>query len=579
VLRNVTAVVVAAPLRRWTRPDTVIALCAALIGPGAASAQVIPTIPTPIAPSQVTPRSIRPETVVPTAPIDLEQAVPTEVPAGSSAIVIRVLRVEVDGGFPELEPVSRHILSPLEDRKVTVADLYRGAAMLENAYSDAGYFLARVVVVKQRLIDGDSFHIRIVDGFIESVDTHALPGRVAMPVVRQMRSVIGKRHLQLAEIERRLGAASAIPGITLRSTLARGDAPGGAKLILEGRHQLAGLSIGGDNRLGPSFRDWGLNVQAQLNSPLGLGEQFYLFLSGDPQVYRAFRASAPRRVAGVGATIPLTSSGLLLNPEFTVSDTHPIPGNPIFATDGRLYRGALSLSQPLLYSAHGTLTGRATIELLSENQRLPFFGITLSKDRLTVLRGNLSWRGTLWPSATLTADATVSQGTRLLGARTPGDPQFTVADAQAVIRQSLGKASSLTLIARGQTPFGHVLPSSELFDLSGLDSLSPLTAGALSSDGGVTVRGELAHRVQTPVGTAKMQLAPYLFGAIGRPHSVIADPFLPRQLVAYGAGIRLNSSPLLLGAVPNVTLEYGHVRANRGGGSSERLSVLFGESF
>jgi hemolysin activation/secretion protein len=530
--------------------------------------------------------------IVPAAPIELEQAVPTEVPAGSAVIDIRVSRIEIDGGFPELELVSRRILSPLEGRKVTVADLYRGAGLLEKAYSDAGYFLARVVVAKQRLVEGDAFHIRIVDGFIESVDTHALPGRVEMPVARQMRSVIGKRHLLLAEMERRLGAAGAVPGITLRSTLARGDALGGARLILEGRSQLVGLSIGADNRLGPSFRNWGLNVQAQLNSPLGLGEQFYLFLSGDPRLDRAFRATAPRRVAGVGVSIPLTAGGLLLNPEFTVSDTHPIPGNPIFATDGRLYRGALSLSQPLLYSAHGTLTGRATIALLSETQRLPFFDVTLSKDRLTVLRGNLSWRGTLWPSATLSADATVSQGTRLLGARDTrefatssapasrgSDPQFTTASAQAVIQQAIGKASSLTLITRGQASFGDVLPSSELFDLSGLDGLSPLTAGALSADGGVTVRGELAHRVQIPVAAATVQLAPYVFSAIGRPHSVIADPFLPSQLVAYGAGIRLNSSPLLFGAVPTATLEYGHVHAEHGRGSSERILVLFGVSF
>lgn len=531
-------------------------------------------------------------TVVPTTAIDLEQAVPTEVPAGSAAINIRVSRVYVDGGFPELQTVSRQILAPLEGRTMAVADLYRGAAALEKAYSDAGYFLARVVVVKQRLIDGDAFHIQVVDGFVESVDTKGVPARVARPVARLMQGVIGRRHLTLPEMERHLNAASAIPGITLRSTLARGEQVGGARLILEGRHQLAGLSIGGDNRLGPSFRDWGLNIQAQLNSPLGLGEQFYLFLSGDPRLDRAFRASAPRRVAGVGATIPLTSGGLVLNPEFTVSDTHPIPGNPVFATDGRLYRGALSLSQPLLYRAHGTLIGRATIELLSETQRLPFFDVTLSKDRLTVVRGNLSWRGTLWPSATLSADATLSHGTRLFGARTPdeiaassapasrgSDPQFTVADAQAVIQQAIGKASSFTLIARAQTPFGHVLPSSDLFDLSGLDSLSPLTAGALSADGGVTMRGELAHRLLVPVGGQKLQLAPYLFSAIGRPHSVIADPFLPSQLVAYGAGIRLASSPLLLGGSPNVTLEYGHVRANRGAGSSERLSVLVGVTF
>lgn len=526
------------------------------------------------------------------APLNLEEAVPSEAPAGSDQVSIRVARIMVDGDFPEMTTTSRQILAPLEGRTVTIAELYRGAGALEKAYSDAGYFLARVVIVKQRLIDGAEFHIRVVDGFVESVDTKGVSPRVARAVAHALQAVIGKRHLKLAEMERRLNAASAIPGITLRSTLARGEAAGGAKLILEGRHRLVGLSLGGDNRLGPSFRDWGLNVQAQLNSPLGLGEQFYLFLAGDPRLDRAFESRAPRRVAGLGALVPLTSEGLVLNPEFTVSDTHPIAANPILATDGRLYRGALSLSQPLIEDGHGTLIGRATIEYLSETQRLPFFNVTLSKDRLTVVSGNLSWRGGLWSGASVSADATLAHGTRLFGARTPGeialsdaptsrgsDPQFTVGSAQAVVQQAIGSASSFTFIARGQTPFGHVLPSSQLFDLSGLDSLSPLTAGALSADGGVTARGDLAHRFVLPIGLAKLQASPYLFGAIGRPHSVIADPAQPTELTAFGAGIRLATSPLLLGGVPNVTLEYGHVRANRGAGSSERLSVLYGVSF
>lgn len=566
-----------------------MALAAAV--PSEAGAQTIPAPPTPIAPSQVTPRSLRPAPPIAAATVSLDESTPVDVPPGAEQISVTVQRIVVEGEFPELAATSRRLLAPLEGRAVTVADLYRGAGALEKAYSDAGYFLARVVVVQQRLSGSDSLRIRVVDGFVESIDTRGLSARVRGPVERMLKPVVGRRHITLSEMERRLNSAAAIPGITMRSTLARGEAAGGARLILEGRHKLAGLSIGGDNRLGPSFDDWGLNVQAQLNSPLGLGEQFYLFLSGDPRVDRAFRRSAPRRVAGVGATVPITARGFAINPEFTVSDTRPIAANPILATSGRLYRGALSLTHPLLYTADGALAGRATIEVMSETQRLPFFGVDLSQDRLAVLRGNVSWRGTAWRNASIATDVTLSQGLSLFGARTAAeiamsdtptsrgsDPTFTRADALAVLQQAIGTASSLTVIARAQTSFGTVVPSSELFELGGLDSLSPLTAGLLSTDSGATLRGELAHRVTLGERALKLQLSPYLFAAAGVADPVIADPFSPTRAAAVGAGVRVNTSAIF-GAAPTLTLEYGHVRANRGAGSNERLSVLYGVSF
>ena len=564
----------------------------ALAMPVGVAAQTIPTIPTPIAPSQVTPRSLRPAEPTLPMPLNLDEATPAEVPAGADTINVRVARIEVDGEFPELAATSRRLLGPLENKLVTVADLYRGAAALENAYSDAGYFLARVVIVQQRLADMDVFRIRVVDGFVEQIDTQGLPARVRRPVLQLLQPVVGKRHLTLAEMERRLTSAAAIPGMTIRSTLARGDSAGGARLVLEGRHQLAGLSIGGDNRLGPSFDDWGLNVQAQLNSALGYGEQFYLFLSGDPRIDRAFRGSAPRRVGGVGAILPLTASGLTFNPEFTVSDTHPISANPIFASDGRLYRSAFSLAHPLLYTPKGALLGRVTLEVVSETQSLPFFDLTLSKDRLSVVRGNLFYNGSAWGNASIAAETTISQGTSLFHARTPAsiarsetassrgsDPQFTKVDGRAVLQQAFGQQSTLTVIARAQTSFGTVLPSSELFDLGGLDGLSPLTAGALSTDGGAVVRGELAHRKAFDFATTRLQIEPYLFGAAGLPHAVIDDPFLPSRAFAYGVGIRFATTPLPFGAAPTLTLEFGQARANRGAGSNERLSVLYGVSF
>jgi len=42
-------------------------------------------------------------------------------------------------------------------------------------------------------------------------------------------------------------------GRICRSTLARGDTPGGARLILDGRYSEFGGNISADNTLGPAF--------------------------------------------------------------------------------------------------------------------------------------------------------------------------------------------------------------------------------------------------------------------------------------------------------------------------------------
>jgi hemolysin activation/secretion protein len=393
-------------------------------------------------------------------------------------------------------------------------------------------------------------------------------------------------------MQHRLTLASGVPGLTLRSTLARGEQPGGTKLILDGRHELAGGGIGGDNRLGSSFDDWGINIQAQLNSPTGNGEQVYLFLSGEPRLDRAFRGNAPRRVAGGGVIVPVGGEGVTINPEFTVSDTNPLVLNPLFRSNGRLYRGALNLSAPVITTAIGVLTARTGLEIASETQRLPAFDAVIAKDRLTVLRGGMSWQGQPQRSGTAAVVITLSQGVGLFGARSAAeiaasdasasrgsDPRFTRIEARAALSRTLASGIVADVIVRGQTSFGTVVPNSETFDLTGLDSVSSFTAGALNADGGVTVRGEVARAWLLPIGGSNVQIVPYVFAAGGRAHLIRADPFFPTVAAAYGIGMRLAAGGLPLGAAPSVTLEYGRGDANRAVRLRDRLNIALGVQF
>lgn len=559
----------------------------ALLHPGSVLAQTAP-----VAPSQVTPRSLRPPPPVLPPPIELPRSLPAEAPPGSDNVRLRVGALVAEAGYEEMAAQTQAILGSLAGKQVSVGQLYRAAAALEAAYAKSGFFLARIVVPQQRVADGETFRVTVVDGFIETLDDSALPWRIRKPIHRTMAPIVGKRKLLLDEMQRRLETAGAVPGAKMRSTLAQGEAPGAARLILDGRYDPLGLTIGGDNRLGPSFNNWGVNLQGSINSPTGHGEQIYVFLSGQPRLDETFKQDSLRRVGGLGFTLPVTDSGIVINPEFTVSDTNPEVANPLFASNGRLYRSVFNVIAPIASNSAGTTTGKLTLEITDERQKLPAFMVTLSKDKLTVLRGNLAWRGQAWPGASASAETTLSQGVKAFGARTPAevaasdapssrgsDPQFTRAEVRASVQQTLFSGAALTLIARAQSSFGTIVPNSETFDLTGTDALSSFTAGGLSADGGFLVRSEISYTTGTAAGRAQLFATPYVFAAAGRSHYVVRDPLSATSATSYGAGLRLAGQGFPLGASPNATLEYGHSHQNRGVAPDDRLSVSLGVSF
>ena len=544
---------------------------------------------TPVAPSEVTPRSLRPE--APPAPppiVNLEASLPAQAPAGAENLHLTLAHVVVDDGYPDLASAAGRVFAPVEGRQVSVADLYGAARRLEQAYADAGYFLARVVVPKQALADGGDFHVQVIDGFIETVDDDAVPAKLKAPVRALMGGLAGRRRLKLAELNRRLQAAGQLPGGQIRSTIAQGETPGGARLILDGGFTPYGVNLGADNLLGPSFDDWGLNLQLTANSPTGHGEQIYVFLSGSPHLDHAFRQDALRRVGGGGVSVPIGGGGLIFNPEFTISDTHPRSANPILGSHGRLYRGTLNWLFPAPYIDGAT--AKVTTELVDERQTLPAFGIALSHDRLTVVRADLAWNGS-WLDNGITVEGTASKGVSAFGARSVSanltsepnsrgsDPGFTKFEGQLGISRSLPGQAVLNLTLRGQTAFGGVLPSSELFDLTGLDSLSSFPAGALSTDAGVSVRAQVERSWIGNVGAFAFGATPYLFLAAGEGLPTAPDHFAPQKLTDYGVGLRIAGRGFPLGGRPTFSVEYGHGQPDRGKPPNNRIYASLGIAF
>jgi hemolysin activation/secretion protein len=423
---------------------------------------------------------------------------------------------------------------------------------MEEAYARAGYVLVRVMVPEQKLNDNGPLKIVIVDGFIEKVQVDNVPAQVRALVAARMASLIGRRHIKLDEIERRLLISGDVPGLRLKSTLARGKKLGSALLVLEGTHQLVTGTASVDNRLPASLGTWTYGTTVALNSAFGLGEQFYGSAQTGGDLRQSFDPASPFRVLGVGAVFPVGLDGWVVNPEYTYSRTvpEPISGSP--TNLGTFTRMALRSSYQLIRTRTETFTLIGAYEYINQNVFLPMAGTDLNRDRYGVLRGGAAIDTALpWFDESMQASATFSQGT---GGRDAADaassgiplsrqgagPFFDKANMDAHLIQPLSEGFRFDLFGRAQTSFGQALLIPEQFFLDGPQAVSAYATGALPVDEGATLRGELSRPFSLPSPVAPLILSPYAFGVVGagRLNDPTAAEVALVQAASFGVGVR-----------------------------------------
>jgi hemolysin activation/secretion protein len=412
---------------------------------------------------------------------------------------------------------------------------------------------APVIVPPQELNDRGAVRIVIVDGFVEKVQVDDLPDPVRALISTRMASLIGRRHIKLGEIERRLLIAGDVPGLRLKSTLTRGKSLGGTLLVLEGTHRLVTATAAIDNRLPSSLGTWSYGTSVALNSALGFGEQFYASAqsSGDPA--RVFDSASPLRVLGAGAVLPLGTDGWILNPEYTNSRSQPLPVSGGLANIGQFERFALRTSYPLIRTRTSTLSLNGAFEYINQSVALPLFSTDLNRDRYGVLRVGAAYEAGLpwWWDAALQTSATLSQGT---GGRDSADalasgiplsrqgagPLFSKATFDAHVTQPLPNEFRMDFIGRAQTSFGDPLLVSEQFSLDGPQAVSAYPSGTLNVDEGGTLRAELSRSFAASGPAVPIVLSPYGFGSFGAGRLV--EPTIVELAVlrggAVGAGVR-----------------------------------------
>jgi len=513
---------------------------------------------------QVTPRDFRPE-AVDRPPPTLPQPAPAVIPDQAEMLFVQLTEVTIENGFPAQASASEALVAQVRGQRISVADFYKLAESIESLYRDGGFALVRVTVPPQSVKDGGSLRLVVVDGFIERIDVSALAERVRNRVQDILKPVVGRHQLRNNVLERTLTIAGRDPGLALNSALQAGTETGGVVLVLAGSQTLTRAVASVDNWLSDSLGPWQSNLQFTANQPLGFGEQLYINASSGANVNTAFRDSALRRVVGVGFILPLGRDGLSVNPEYTSSESKPLPQPYTPPTLSKFERYTLRFTYPLILDRQQELTLTGTLDATKQTDTLPDYQYTLGKDELRVVRLGAAWTGPVLGESQLNVASTVSKGSNRFGARTQADaeasgiafsrlganPSFLKVETNLTLQVPVSQSVNAITSARLQKSLSGVLPGAELFSLEGESALSTFTSGSISDDSGWTLRQEFVRPTSINLGADTLALAPYAFAAAGKTASKLASGTARGFSTAYGLGLRSSRGAFSL------ALQYG----------------------
>ena len=525
-------------------------------------------------------------------------------PPGAEKLFVKLSGVSVKGGLPQLEAATAALAAGLTGRRVSGAEVFAAARELEAAYAAAGYVLVRVILPPQKLVNGARMKLIVVDGFIERIETKAVPERVRNRITQLVGPLIGRHGLMLPEIERRVLLAGDTPGVILRTTLAPGHAEGGTVLVIDAKYQAVSGTLSYDNTLSKARGGSSLGVGVDFNSVAGLGELVYLRASGYPNDGdNGFFGTYPRnRTLAAGFILPLWVDGLTFNAEFTDARTTPEAVAGLQTTD-TFDRLSLRLRYAWLRGRAANFNSELDFDAQDEQESLfvAAVPVPLSLDRLRIVRfvndGDVL---TPW-GATISGRATGSFGIDGLGARSAADASFVLplsrqgADASFQkfdmtlgYNQALLEHLAVSVSARAQYSFDAPLLHSEQIGIANTTGLSAFDAGSIVGDQGYVVRGELQSPwtlplrnvsiFQSPLGVVA---APYLFGAYGEVS--LKDPTILEaadiRAASYGGGLRLGGAAAGTLSNGSLSLEYGHANRSDAIPSSNRFTFVMALKF
>lgn len=497
-----------------------------------------------------------------------------EAPRDADKTYVMVRSVTLSGAFPELEEKNAELVGKLQGRRVSVAEIYQAARVLQDDYAKA-YPFAQISIPAQNFQSGQ-IRIVVVDGYIERLDLSGAPERTRELIRERVESLVGKRHLTLEEYQRQTLLIGTLAGINGQAQTKPGASPAANVLVIDAKENRITASTVIDNRLPKYFGTWQFSQSVAVNNALGLGEQIAVSAASGPDFNRYFDGTAKSQAYVGDVSLPIGVDGLMVGAGYISARSRATPVPYAFSdfqqtagerTAQTFERAYARVAYPLILTAERTLKLQAAYEFTANRLRVGPFPLGFApwgapifdayRDRYSVVRFSAEGSQALpwWEwGGSFRGLAVYSYG---LGGRTAWDspivgtslsrpgvgPTFNKFAVKGRLTLGLPENFQFALIARGQTSFGQPLMITENFSLDGYEALSGFAGGTLNVDRGATVRAELSRSFAFELLGAQNYLAPYVFYAWGRgAHEwPFVSEFSTIRAETFGGGVRADT--------------------------------------
>lgn len=525
-----------------------------------------------------------------------------DVPTDAQSISVTLADIAIVGTGADIQiqnAVWANFRAALVGKKVSVATIFAEVRALERAFGAAGHILVRVAVPEQRLIDGGTLTLAIVDGYIADLDLSAVPSRVVGRVRSLLSSLVGQRGITLGDIERKLLIAADVPGLQLQSTLREGKFEEATTLIITATSQPVSGSLSVDNMPSDPLGRYSVSLGLNLSGWLGLGDQIYLRVSGLPNLDKgsSFLDPTPRnRALTAGIVAPIGDNGLTVNFEATDARATPRPSTLNIGFASKFERLAWRLRYPLVRRRLLTLATQIGFDVQDEHIRLlPPIDQPVSRDSLRIVRltGDVdaalpgdgrafsSLSGSFGIDGLGARSASEAAGSGVPLSRQGADSSFQLVSIAAGLQQPLASHLALNVRAEAQLGFGQALVNAEQIGIAGPNTLSAFPNGALQGDDGYVVRGEAQFPLARGGTTLLGVLVPYVFGAQGAVR-LQRPTALERRVTSansFGAGARFIIARRKSLANLAINLEYATGHREGETGRSDRFTFAVQAQF
>jgi hemolysin activation/secretion protein len=419
----------------WRRARLAVLVTAALAACGgvvvhAQAPPVLQTPPTQLRPPPPPPPEVPPGTI-PAAPPGA-----TTAPPGADKVFLTPTSIEVEGATVYPPAVIEALTRPLIGRRIAATEIFDLARVIERKYRDDGYFLTSVAVPAQRAANG-AIKLRVIEGYISSVVVEGDIGAAAAQARRFLDNLVGRKPVNLRDMERYLLLTEDMPGVSIRAVLRPGKEAHSSELVVQLKRDPWDVFAQVDNR---GFKHTGprqVTVTGGTNSFTPLAERleatFFTTLSREQNfgqvAWSNFIGSEGFRLRVYGGR------------------GYVKPGGPLKATE---YAGLITIAgfaghYPVVRSRQFNVNASAGFDYY--NSDVEVVGPTLlnrTKLRIVRLAADANYRDD-WNGITF-GNARVSEGLSRFGASKKGDLRLNRLGAEPAFRKFNAELSRLQAV-------------------------------------------------------------------------------------------------------------------------------------